>query len=132
MSKLPLPGSRAVEEWVGRSPDTPVPPRVQLRVFERAGGRCYLTGRKISPGEAWEVEHIQAIVNGGENRESNLAPALVAPHREKTREDIRQKAASARRRKSHIGIKRRKALIPGSKGTGWKKPLHGPAYRRDE
>ena len=31
---------RSVPEWVGRTDDTPVPPRVRLRVLERFGRRC--------------------------------------------------------------------------------------------
>ena len=30
--------ARSVAEWVGATPDTPVPPRVRLRVFERDEG----------------------------------------------------------------------------------------------
>jgi hypothetical protein len=73
--------SRKVEEWIGKTPDTPAPPRVRLRVFERHNGICYLSGRKIMAGDKWEIEHPQALINGGENRESNMAPALVGPHK---------------------------------------------------
>lgn len=57
--------SRAVEEWIGRSDDTPVPARVRLRVFEAYGGRCYLSGRKIMAGDKWEIKHKLAIILGG-------------------------------------------------------------------
>lgn len=98
------PAGRAVPEWVGKTPDTPVPPRVKLRVFEAYGGRCYLSGRKIMAGEKWQVEHKLCLALGGENRESNLAPALVAPHAEKTRQDVAMKAKADRVRKKHLGI----------------------------
>lgn len=42
---------RSTEEWRGASPDTPVPLRVKLRVFERDHGVCHLSGRKIMPGD---------------------------------------------------------------------------------
>lgn len=96
---------RAVPEWIGKTDDTPVPPRVRLRVFERYGGRCYLSGRKIMSGDRWDVEHIKAISLGGENRESNLAPALTAPHKIKTRADRAAKKKADRIRKRHLGIK---------------------------
>lgn len=96
--------ARALPEWVGKSPDTPVPPRVRLRVFERYGGKCYLSGRKIMPGDRWEIEHVKALIMGGENRESNLAPALAAPHREKTNRDLADKSKADRVRKKHLGI----------------------------
>lgn len=95
---------RSVPEWIGKTPDTPAPARVRLRVFEAHGGICYLTERKIQAGEKWQVDHKLAIINGGENRESNLAPVLVEPHKEKTAKDVAQKAKDDRVRKKHLGI----------------------------
>jgi hypothetical protein len=54
-------------------------------------------------GEAWECDHVIALKNGGENRESNLAPALVAPHKKKTKADVKEKSIIARVRGKHIG-----------------------------
>ena len=96
--------SRAVEEWIGKTDDTPVPPRVKLRVFAKYDGRCYISGRKIGPGDAWECDHIRAIINGGENRESNLAPAIHAAHREKTDDDLAIKSKTARVRAKFLGV----------------------------
>jgi len=96
--------ARELPEWVGKTPDTPAPARVRLRVFEAHGGRCYLSGRKIMPGDAWELDHVRALINGGLNVESNLAPALKAAHREKTNADVAEKAKVARVRMKHLGI----------------------------
>lgn len=96
--------SRAVPEWIGKTPNTPAPPRVRARVFEAYGGRCYLSKRLIRAGDKWELEHVLALVNGGENRESNLAPALADPHREKTDADLKTKSKTARIRAKHLGI----------------------------
>ena len=120
---------RSVDEWIGKTDDDPIPPRVRLRIFERAGGVCHLSGRRIRPGEEWECEHVLALCNGGEHRESNLAPALVAPHREKTKEDRRIKARNDRIRKRHVGI-RRKSTMPGSKDSPFKRKLDGTIVRR--
>jgi 5-methylcytosine-specific restriction protein A len=95
---------RQVPEWVGASPDAAVPARVRLRVFERHGGRCHLTGRKILAGEPWDLDHIKALCNGGEHREFNLAPALRDKHREKTAEDVAEKSKTYRLRAKHLGI----------------------------
>lgn len=97
--------SRSIPEWIGKTPDTPVPARVKVRVFERYNGRCYLSDIKIQPGMAWEVEHRLALCLGGENRESNLAPALKAPHKAKTADDVRIKAKADRQRLAHLGLK---------------------------
>lgn len=95
--------TRAVEEWRGATDDTPPPPRVRLRVFEAYGGKCYRSGRKIMAGEKWQLDHIKAIINGGENRESNLAPILSDAHRAKTAEDVAEKSKVYRTRAKHLG-----------------------------
>ena len=95
---------RSVPEWIGSTPDTPIPPRVRLRVFEAHGGVCYLSKRKIRAGEKWQADHVVALINGGENRESNLAPALADAHAVKTRADVAVKSKVARQRAKHLGI----------------------------
>jgi len=95
---------RAIPEWIGATPNTPVPPRVKARVFLAYDGVCYLSGRKIRPGEPWECEHIIALINGGQNREGNLAPALAEPHKAKTADDMAIKSKTARIRAKHLGI----------------------------
>lgn len=97
--------SRSTPEWIGKTDDTPVPPRVRLRVFEAAGGVCHVAKRKIRGGEPWECDHVLALINGGENRESNLAPILKEKHKVKTAADVAEKATIARRKAKHHGIK---------------------------
>lgn len=97
--------SRSVPEWAGRTPDSKIPPHVRMRVFLAYDGHCYLTGRKIMPADNWEVDHITALINGGEHSESNLAPVLRDAHRIKTKADMREKSKIARMRKKHLGIK---------------------------
>ena len=125
--------SRAVTEWIGRTPDTPIPPRVKLRVFDRHGGTCHLSGRKIMPGEPWDCDHIVALINGGENRENNLAPALRDKHREKTKADVAEKAIIYRKAAKNIGIRRPSRM----QGRGFPKaePKHSatrPVVRKSE
>lgn len=110
--------ARSVAEWRGATPDSPVPARVRLRVFERYKGCCYLSGRKIRPGERWDLEHIIALSLGGEHAESNLAPALVAPHRIKTKADRRIKAKNDRVSKGHLGIKKPRTITRWRKFSG--------------
>lgn len=123
---------RKVKEWIGSSPDTAVPPRVRLRVFEAHGGRCYLSGRKIQAGEVWDIEHKVALSLGGENRENNLAPALRQAHMQKTKDDRAQLAKDERVRKKHLGIYKARNPMPGSRGSGVKKKIDGTVVRRGE
>ena len=122
---------RSTPEWIGASPDTAIPPRVKLRVFEAHNGICALTGRKINAGDKWDCDHTQALTNGGENRESNLQPALRSAHRKKTAKDVAIKAKDARVRKKHLGIEAKKATIPGSKGSKWKRTVDGRTVLRN-
>ena len=111
--------SRAVPEWIGKTDDAKVPPRVRLRIFERHNGICHISGRKIMPGEKWELEHLKALIHGGEHREANLAPALVKPHKEKTAAEMAVKAKTDAVRKKHIGITKPAGNI---KSPGFTKP----------
>ena len=56
-------------------------------------------------GDLWDVDHVVALVNGGEHREANLAPALRDKHREKTAQDVAEKSMIARGRAKHLGLK---------------------------
>lgn len=107
--------SRAVEQWRGKTDDSMPPPRVRLRIFQNHNGICHISGRKIRPGDAWDLDHVVALANGGENVESNMAPVLRDKHREKTARDVATKAKNDRVRKQHIGIKKPRTII------GWKR-----------
>jgi len=96
---------RSTPEWIGKTDDAAIPPRVRLRIFEAHGGICHISGRKITPADPWDCDHIIALANGGEHRESNLAPALRDKHREKTAEDVALKAKGAAIRARHRGLR---------------------------
>lgn len=103
--------TRSLDEWIGKTDDAKVPPRVRQRVFDRHNGICHLTGRKIQPGERWELEHVHALILGGQHRESNMAPALAAAHKVKTATEMKVKSKIARVRKKHIGIAKPKSSL---------------------
>jgi 5-methylcytosine-specific restriction endonuclease McrA len=117
--------SRTPDEWIGKTDDTPVPPRVKLRVFERHGGICHLSGRRIRAGEPWECDHVVALVNGGQNRESNLAPALRDKHREKTKADVAEKSTVRRKRAKSLGIKQKSRSWGYGKNDKYKMKIGG-------
>jgi hypothetical protein len=99
--------ARAAAEWVGKSPDDwPPPPRVQLRILERQGGKCAITGRKFRVGDKKVMDHIKAQADGGANRESNVHWILeVDAHKPKTKAEaaVRKKVRAVA--KAHAGIK---------------------------
>lgn len=119
-------GGRSVKEWIGATPDTPVPPRVRVRVFDDKDGRCHRCGRKIAAGETWTCEHLTALINGGANRESNLDVTCSWCLPEKNAEDVAEKSRVAVRRKSHLGVKARKGRpLAGTRASGIRKRMDG-------
>jgi len=94
---------RTVDDWVGRTDDAPVPARVRARVFERHGGRCAISGRKIAAGEPWDLDHRIPLSMGGLHAESNLQPVSADKHREKTAVEAGIRAKVDRVRLKHIG-----------------------------
>lgn len=124
--------SRKLPEWIGKNDDSPISPRVKLRVFEKALGRCNNCGGFIHAGSKPAYDHIIALVNGGQNRESNLQLLCGLCHRAKTGVDIAEKAIVYRKKAKHLGIKLRKSRpIPGSRASGLKKGFDGIVRRRD-
>jgi 5-methylcytosine-specific restriction protein A len=127
---------RSVPEWIGKTDDTPVPPRVRLRVFERFGRCCDPAGgcgRAIRPGNAWTCDHVKAIVNGGANRENNLHPLCTWCEPPKTRSDVKLKSDAYRKGLRHAGIKLRPIGRPlmGTVASGWRKRMDGTVERRN-
>lgn len=121
---------RSVPIWVGNTEDAKVPTRVRVRIFEAHGGRCWISGRKIMPGDLWDLDHKVALCNGGSHSEDNLAPALRDKHRAKTAEDVAEKAKTARVRKRHLGIKA-PSRFACSRSSGFRKKINGKVEPRD-
>jgi 5-methylcytosine-specific restriction enzyme A len=96
---------RSTGRWVANSDDTSVPPRVRIRVFDAAAGRCQICLRQIGPADQWEVDHISALINGGGNDEDNLQCLCSWCHDEKSQGDVKEKSRSAKVRRRYLGIR---------------------------
>jgi 5-methylcytosine-specific restriction endonuclease McrA len=103
VTKIQFDNRRAVDEWVAKHPDQEIPARVKLRIFERCGGKCGLTGKKLGVGE-FDYDHIKRLRDGGEHRESNLHVVWRPAHREKTAEENSDGSHWDRVRQKHLGI----------------------------
>ena len=125
---------RSVPEWIGTDADTPVPPRVKDRVRERCENTCQLCSRRLRAGDNGIIDHFIALINGGENRESNLQ--LICDWCDKnikTPADVAKKARTYKGRLRHWGIERKKSRpMPGSRHSPWKQKIGGGWVRRDE
>lgn len=104
MTKIAKAQGRSVEEWIGASPDAKVPPRVQLRVLRRFNNKCYLTSIIIADGQKFDLEHIRPLEEGGEHRESNLAPVLRLAHEIKTAVERKRQAKADNSAKRAHGL----------------------------
>lgn len=123
--------SRTVDEWIGKTDDTQVPPHVRLRVFRTHGGICGICTTKIR-AKRWVCDHRHALINGGENRERNLWPIHEACDRSiKTPADVGERKINDRIASKHLGIKKRKGRpMPGSRDSGVKMKIGGGWERR--
>lgn len=104
----------------------------KVRIFDAAGGICHLCGLKIwaGRGEQWHVEHVTPLSFGGADDESNMKPAHVKCHADKTREEAPIRAKSDRVRAHYLGIKKTTSLpIPGSRASGIRKRMNGTVER---
>lgn len=115
--------ARSLPEWRGATDDTPAPPRVKQRVYDRFGGVCHICKLPIKVGETWHADHVKALIEGGENRESNLAPAHAHCNLAKANGEKKRKAKVQRTRQKHTGAARAKGKI---KSRGFDKKTRSP------
>src|SRR5262245_45572141 len=121
---------RSVAEWIGKTDDAPVPPRVRLRVFERENGKCHACRRKIRPGEKWTCEHVIALENHGPNRESNLALTCSNCLPNKNAADAAEKSKTYAVRSKHTGAVNKGRGFQTNRNGRFKKHMDGRVSMR--
>jgi hypothetical protein len=102
----------------------------RARIFALHDGICGISKRKIQAGEAWEIEHRIALALGGTNEDENLYPALVEPHKGKTRTDKGAIAKCKRIERKSNPLTRKPSTMqsrpfPKTKTTWPKRPFKG-------
>ena len=97
---------REVPEWWGKDDNTPIPERVADRIVARAHSCCQICGNRVRFGG--QIDHVVALINGGENREDNLQFLCKPCHTAKTGQDVALKAKSYRKRKKLGPIEKRR------------------------
>lgn len=93
--------ARSLDEWQGATPDAAIPERVKIRIFNRYGGRCAITGKRLMPGEI-DYDHIIPLRDGGLHCEANLQPVWRKMHREKTGAENSERAKIDEKRRKHF------------------------------
>lgn len=132
--------ARSVKEWWGKTDDTPVPPRVRLRVLKNFDHRCdgkLPDGSRCNlplTGKRWTCDHKIALINGGENRERNLHPlGDDCCNPKKNAADVAEKSKAYSKQLANYGIRRKPKgrPLPGTRASGIRKPFNGPPVYRD-
>lgn len=91
----------------------------RARIFMQHDGICGISGVKIGPNDDWQIEHRIPLAMGGTNEDENLYPALVEPHKSKTKQDVKAIAKVKRIEARLNGTRRARKPIPSQ---GFQKP----------
>ena len=99
--------SRKLPEWIATHDDQAIPLRVQLRIFEAYNKHCAVCTLPIVGKLKPAYDHIRALINGGEHRESNLQLLCVPCHAAKTKKDVAEKSRMYVKKIKAAGIKKK-------------------------
>lgn len=118
--------ARTVTEWVGRNDNSMPSDGCKLRIVDRQGGKCALTGIAFTPANKPEFDHIVPLWLGGENRESNIQAITADAHKRKTQAEATVRAK--------VNATRKKHLLSKKPAKGWntrfKKKIDGTVIDR--
>ena len=104
--------TRSVKEWIAKSDDAPVPPRVKDRTLQAQNACCAGCGLPFNEKRKPEFDHRIAIILGGENRETNIQALCGDCHDPKTKADTGAKSKLADIRKKRFQLKGPKRPFP--------------------
>ncbi len=71
-----------------------------------------------------------ALINGGENRERNLAPTISAHHAIKSADDVAKKSRTALLKAAHLGIRKLSRQLPCGRDSDLSKTMNGEVVPR--
>jgi 5-methylcytosine-specific restriction endonuclease McrA len=78
-----------------------------------------------------EFDHIIALRDGGENRETNFHAICRAAHATKTAREAKDRARVNSLKAKHLGYERKASQpMPGSKASKWKRRMDGTTVLR--
>lgn len=117
--------SRSLPEWIGKTDDAAIPPRVKDRIAQRSDDCCVRCTRKVGGALRAEFDHATPLILGGEHSESNLQLLCHECHRAKSAVDVKIKAKVARVRKKLVLGERKRTSF-----RGWKKMNGTPVFAK--
>lgn len=102
-------------------------------LFLRQDGRCPECGQKLHVKGNMPVkiidEHVNPLWRGGKNELTNRELWCVPCAKEKTAAEAPERAKGLRVRDRHIGAKKSKRPMAGSRESGWRKRMDGTVER---
>lgn len=102
----------------------------RAKLFAERGGICGGCKQRIKAGDPWIDEHVIALALGGTNDWSNRELRCGDCAKEKTKEDLKRVAKAKRVYAKHVGAKKSKRPMQGSKASGLRKRMDGTVERR--
>jgi hypothetical protein len=88
---------------------------------------------KVTPGQEWDVSHEIPLEAGGKDDDSNWLVAHRSCHRKHTATvDVPLIAKVKRIHQKHIGAKRPKGTMAGSKNSKYKRKMDGTVVLREK
>lgn len=102
---------RSKPEWIGKTDDTPIPRRIKLRILEKQDHKCAVLLISFGPNHPPKFDHIIALEDGGENRESNIQALSDLAHKPKTADEAAARADVRSKRAKHYGIKKPSKML---------------------
>lgn len=103
----------------------------RVRIFDAHQGMCSICHFRIQVGQAWEVEHLRPLADGGADEPLNMAPVHAKCHKPKTAKEAGERSKVVRIRAKHLGIpKPSKAKLPCGKDSAKRKKLSGEVVNR--
>ena len=122
---MPLPSPYSV------TPRKPLTDKQRLQQFIDHKGRCCICGATIDGvREKWIDEHELSLWLDGGNELENRGVAHQRCARIKTEKEARDRGHVRRVAEQHLGAKRAKRPMPGSKASKWKKKMSGEVVPR--
>lgn len=105
--------------------------RRKLAIWEREKGLCMLCSTRLQPGK-FIYEHVRALELGGTDTDDNIRLTCMPCAGLKTKDDHSRAAKAKRVKAKHLGMKKSKNPLPGSKSSKWKRKMDGTVVRRDD
>lgn len=106
------------------------PGKVRVAAWKRSSGHCEVCTRKLSEGDIY-YEHIVCDALGGPPTLENCGVYCKTCWSLKTRTYDHPTIAKVKRIEiRHVGAKRSRRPMPGSRASGWRKKMDGTVERR--